>query len=171
MLIGGIPRRIRLRGLGDPLIGVAHDLRGRGVAVDAVALPGMLLGRGHSTRGQTIFRYVGCHVRGYPVCPSATSVHDAERLAALEASHRPADERDERAARPDTVKSGEGRRPADVVPGRRPVIQMLGSSSASASTSTGAVVRSGQWSKMSAWVASSGNVNASVALAIHTWPW
>ena len=65
MLIGGIPRRIRLRGLGHPLFGVAQYLLGRAAAVGTVALHGLLLGQRHSTSSHPTFWYLG-HTGGYP---------------------------------------------------------------------------------------------------------
>lgn len=68
MLIGGIPRRIRLRGLGHPLFGVAQYLLGRAAAVGTVALHGLLLGQRHSTSSHPTFWYLG-HTGGYPGRP------------------------------------------------------------------------------------------------------
>jgi hypothetical protein len=73
VLVGGVPRSIRVRGLVHPLFGVAQDLLGRTAAVDVIALPGFL-GKGHSTTSHTIFRYLGCHTRGYPCRPIGNRV-------------------------------------------------------------------------------------------------
>jgi hypothetical protein len=68
VLIGGIPRSIRLRGLGHPLFGVAQYLLGRAAAVGTVALHGLLLGQRHSTSSHPTFWYLG-HTGGYPGRP------------------------------------------------------------------------------------------------------
>jgi hypothetical protein len=77
VLIGHIPGRIRLRGLGHPLFGVAQDCLGGSAAIDVVALPGLLLGQRHSATRHTIFRYLGCHTGGYPGRP--TGNHSPDR--------------------------------------------------------------------------------------------
>jgi hypothetical protein len=69
VLIGGIPRSIRLRGLGHPLFGVAQDLLGRATAVVALALHGLLLGQRHSTSSHPTLWYLG-HTGGYPRRPT-----------------------------------------------------------------------------------------------------
>jgi hypothetical protein len=69
VLIGDVPRSMRLRGLRHPLLGVAQNLLGRAAAVGVVVLLGPLVGHGHSTTGYTIFWYVRCHTCGYPGLP------------------------------------------------------------------------------------------------------
>jgi hypothetical protein len=66
VLVGGIPRGLRLRRFRHAPFGVAQYLCGRVAAVDVVGLPDLLLGQWHGTTGHTIFGNLGCHAQRLP---------------------------------------------------------------------------------------------------------